>query len=149
MLDNSLLISYNQWVTLSNQTNNVKSNFPSDKMTQIKDNVDRSILQDRLVNSMIEGMDFKTMWSVLYDFMNESYDKYSDEELTEEVKEYYPELLDWTTIMNTLQVEQLQEDIITIMESHFPNEDVDEVIELLCNAVTYTFNDSNRDQINE
>ena len=34
------------------------------------------------------------MWSVLYDFMNESYDKYSDEELTEEVKEYYPELLD-------------------------------------------------------
>ena len=62
-------------------------------MTQIKDNVDRSILQDRLVNSMIEGMDFKTMWSVLYDFMNESYDKYSDEELTEEVKEYYPELL--------------------------------------------------------
>ena len=37
--------------------------------------------------------------------------------------------------MNTLQVEQLQEDIITIMESHFPNENVDEVIELLCDAV--------------
>ena len=45
--------------------------------------------------------------------------------------------------MNTLQVEQLQEDIITIMESHFPNENVDEVIELLCDAVTYTFIEGN------
>ena len=36
---------------------------------------------------------------------------------------------------HNLQVEQLQEDIICIMESHFPNENVDEVIELLCNAV--------------
>ena len=36
--------------------------------------------------------------------------------------------------MNTLQVEQLQEDIITIMESHFPNENVDEVISLLCDV---------------
>ena len=34
------------------------------------------------------------MWSVLYDFMDESYDKWSDEELMEEVKEYYPELLE-------------------------------------------------------
>ena len=47
---------------------------------------------------MIEGMDFKTMWSVLYDYMDESYDKYSDEELTEEVKEYYPELLEESDI---------------------------------------------------
>ena len=43
---------------------------------------------------MIEGMDFKTMWSVLDSYMMESYDKYSDEELMEEVKEYYPELLE-------------------------------------------------------
>ena len=51
--------------------------------------------------------------------------------------------------MNTLQVEQLQEDIITIMESHFPNENVDEVIALLCDAVTYTFNDSNEEEYDE
>ena len=50
--------------------------------------------------------------------------------------------------MNTLQVEQLQEDIITIMESHFPNENVDEVI-TLCVLVTYTFNDSNEDDLPE
>ena len=43
---------------------------------------------------MIDGMDFKTMWAVLYDFMDQSYDKYTDDELMEEVKEYYPELLE-------------------------------------------------------
>lgn len=58
------------------------------------DNVTRAALQDQLINSVIDGMDFKTMWSVLYDYMNESYDKYSDTELQEEVKEYYPELLE-------------------------------------------------------
>ena len=57
-------------------------------------NMNRSELQQQLINAMIEGMDFKTMWSVLYDFMDESYDKWSDEELMEEVKEYYPELLE-------------------------------------------------------
>ena len=42
---------------------------------------------------MLDDMDLKTMMSVLYDFMDASYDKYSEEELTEEVNEYYPELL--------------------------------------------------------
>ena len=57
-------------------------------------NMNRSELQQELVNNMIDGMDFKTMWSVLYDFMDDSFDKYTDEELIEEVKEYYPELLE-------------------------------------------------------
>ena len=61
-------------------------------------NMNRSELQQQLIDKMIEGMDFKTMWSVLYDYMDESYDKYSDEELTEEVKEYYPELLEESDI---------------------------------------------------
>ena len=63
--------------------------FPTDPNT-----MNRSELQQQLINSVIDGMDFKTMWSVLYDYMDESYDKYSDEELITEVKEYYPELLD-------------------------------------------------------
>ena len=57
-------------------------------------NMNRSELQQQLVNEMIDGMDFKTMWSILDNYMMESYDKYSDEELMEEVKEYYPELLE-------------------------------------------------------
>jgi len=43
---------------------------------------------------MIESMDFKTMWQVLDSYMMESYDKYSDEELITEVKEYYPDMLE-------------------------------------------------------
>ena len=57
-------------------------------------NMNRQELQKELINNVIDGMDFKTMWSVLYDYMDESYDKYTDEELMEEVKEYYPELLE-------------------------------------------------------
>ena len=57
-------------------------------------NMDRQQLQKELVNNMIDGMDFKTMWSVLYDYMDASYDKYSVDELIEEVQEYYPELLE-------------------------------------------------------
>ena len=57
-------------------------------------NMNRQELQEQLIDNVIEGMDFKTMWQVLYDFMDQSYDKYTDEELMEEVKEYYPELLE-------------------------------------------------------
>jgi len=56
--------------------------------------MNRSELQQQLVNDMIDGMDHKTMWQVLDSYMMESYDKYSDEELMEEVKEYYPHLLE-------------------------------------------------------
>ena len=61
-------------------------------------NMNRSELQAELINAIIDGMDLKTMWSVLDDYMQESYDKYTDEELMEEVKEYYPELLEETDI---------------------------------------------------
>ena len=56
--------------------------------------MNRSELQQQLVNEMIDGMDHKTMWQILDSYMMESYDKYTDEELMEEVKEYYPELLE-------------------------------------------------------
>ena len=55
--------------------------------------MNRAELQDNLIQQTLDDMDLKTMRAILYDNMSESYDKYSDEELTEEVKEYYPELL--------------------------------------------------------
>ena len=55
--------------------------------------MNRDELQSKLIQQMLEDMDLKTMMSVLYDFMDASYDKYSEEEVTEEVNEYYPELL--------------------------------------------------------
>ena len=57
-------------------------------------NMNRSELQQQLVNEMIDGMDHKTMWQILDSYMMESYGKYTDDELMEEVKEYYPELLE-------------------------------------------------------
>ena len=56
--------------------------------------MNRSELQQQLVDEMIDGMDHKTMWRILDSYMMESYDKYTDEELMEEVKEYYPYILE-------------------------------------------------------
>ena len=57
-------------------------------------NMNRSELQDNMIQQILDDMDIKTMMAILYDNMSESYDKYSDKELVEEVKEYYPELLE-------------------------------------------------------
>ena len=56
--------------------------------------MNRQELQQELINNTLDGMDFKTMMAILYDNMSESYDKYSDAELLEEVKEYYPHILE-------------------------------------------------------
>ena len=56
--------------------------------------IDRDALQDNMIQQILDDMDIKTMMAILYDNMSESYDKYSDEELITEVKEYYPELLE-------------------------------------------------------
>ena len=56
--------------------------------------MNRSELQDNMIQQILEDMDIKTMMAILYDQMDENYDKYSDEELMEEVKEYYPHLLE-------------------------------------------------------
>ncbi len=55
--------------------------------------MDRKELQDALIQQMLDDMDLKTMTQLCYDYLDEGYDKYSDEELTAECNEYYPELL--------------------------------------------------------
>jgi arginine/lysine/ornithine decarboxylase len=60
--------------------------------------MNRSELQDNMIQQILDDMDIKTMMAILYDNMSESYDKYSDTELMEEVKEYYPHLLEETNI---------------------------------------------------
>ena len=56
--------------------------------------IDRDELQDNLINQILDDMDIKTMMAILYDNMSESYDKYTVDELIEEVEEYYPHLLE-------------------------------------------------------
>ena len=68
-------------------------------MIMTKENIiDRDQLQDAMIQQILDDMDIKTMMAILYDNMSESYDKYSDEELLEEVKEYYPHILEETNI---------------------------------------------------
>ncbi len=64
-------------------------------MTMTKDNIiDRDELQDAMINQILDDMDIKTMMAILYDNMSNSYDSYSVDELIEEVKEYYPHILE-------------------------------------------------------
>jgi hypothetical protein len=55
--------------------------------------MNRSELQDQLIERILDGMDLKCLLQMCYDVMDENYDNYSDEELITEVEEYYPELL--------------------------------------------------------
>jgi len=56
--------------------------------------MDRQRLQDTYVNQVLEDMDIKDALALLFDFMSVDLDKYSDEELNEEIGHYYPELLE-------------------------------------------------------
>ena len=65
------------------------------KMTETIDQIiDRDQLQDSMIQQILDDMDIKTMMTILYDNMSESYDKYSVDELIAEVEEYYPQLLE-------------------------------------------------------
>ena len=55
--------------------------------------MNRSELQTTMIKQIVDDMDMKTMEAILRDYMSESYDKYSDAELLEEIKEYYPHIL--------------------------------------------------------
>ena len=56
--------------------------------------MNRQQLQDAYINQVIDNMDHKDMWALLFDFMDSDLDKYSDQQLIEEVSQYYPELIE-------------------------------------------------------
>lgn len=56
--------------------------------------IDRDSLQNNYIESIIDGMDHKTMYAFVYDNLNDHLDKYSVNELIQEVEEYYPEILE-------------------------------------------------------
>ena len=65
------------------------------KMTMTQDNIiDRDQLQNDYIESIIDGMDHKDLWQFVYDNLESNLDKYSVDELIEEVEEYYPHLLE-------------------------------------------------------
>ena len=63
-------------------------------MTETTDNIiDRDSLQEAYINSIVDGMDWKTMEQFVYDTIDANLDNYTVEELITEVEDYYPELL--------------------------------------------------------
>ena len=67
--------------------------MPSAKTFPLTD-MNRSDLQENLIQQILDDMDLDGLMQLAYDYMDESYGKYSDEELKEEVKEYYPHILE-------------------------------------------------------
>jgi len=57
-------------------------------------NMNRQELQRDMIDAIVDGMDMEMLCSLACDALSTTYDEYSDEELMEEVKEYYPELLE-------------------------------------------------------
>ena len=65
------------------------------KMTETNNQIiNRDQLQEAYIESIIDGMDHKTMYQFVYDSLTDSLDKYSVNELITEVEDYYPELLE-------------------------------------------------------
>ena len=56
--------------------------------------IDRDSLQENYVETIIDGMDHKDMYAFVKDNLNDHLDKYSVDELIQEVEDYYPELLE-------------------------------------------------------
>ena len=71
------------------------SNFTYSKLMQTSNNsINRDSLQDAYIESIIDGMDHKSMYQYVYDNLADHLDKYSVDELITEVEDYYPELLE-------------------------------------------------------
>ena len=59
-----------------------------DKRTQ------REQLQDAYIERIIDGLDWGDLWQYAYDKLSEELGEYSDEGLTKEIQENYPDLLE-------------------------------------------------------
>ena len=63
-------------------------------MQTSNNSINRNSLQEAYIESIIDGMDYKTMEQFVYDTLDGNLNDYTTEELVTEVKDYYPELLE-------------------------------------------------------
>ena len=63
-------------------------------MQTSNNSINRDSLQEAYIESIIDGMDHKSMYQYVYDNLSDHLDKYSVNELITEVEDYYPELLE-------------------------------------------------------
>ena len=69
-------------------------------MQTSNNSINRDSLQEAYIESIIDGMDHKTMYQYVYDNLADHLDKYSVNELITEVEDYYPELLEQDNDLN-------------------------------------------------
>ena len=67
--------------------------------------IDRDVLQNAYIESIIDGMDHKTMYQFVYDSLNGNFDDYSVTELIGECEEYYPHLLEDHAVVHVTYAE--------------------------------------------
>jgi hypothetical protein len=54
----------------------------------------REVVQDDYISRIIDGMSMAELCQYMFDKLSEELDELSDEELLEQVSEYYPDLLE-------------------------------------------------------
>ena len=59
--------------------------------------MDREKLMESYIEAIIDGMDHKDLWQYVYDTLADHLNRYSEEELKTEIKDYYPHLLEVDT----------------------------------------------------
>lgn len=56
--------------------------------------IDRKQLQNDYIERMIDGMDIDTLCTIVAEYMDYNLTDYTDEQLVNEVREYYPDMLE-------------------------------------------------------
>ena len=73
------------------------SNFTDPKTMNNDKIINRDELQQNMIDTIVDGMDMEMLCQFACDALKITYDEYTVDELMEEVKEYYPHLLEeWT-----------------------------------------------------
>ena len=54
----------------------------------------REVIQDEYISQIIDGMSMAELCQYMFDKLSEELDELSDEQLLEQVSEYYPDLLE-------------------------------------------------------
>ena len=54
----------------------------------------RDMIQDEYISHIIDGMSMQELCQYMFDKLSEELDELSDEQLLEQVSEYYPDLLE-------------------------------------------------------
>ena len=73
---------------------NYLQTFTSKYMSSQTNIMDKVQLTKLYIKEVIDGMDLNDCLALLEDYMVESYEDYTIEEIKEEVEEYYPHLLE-------------------------------------------------------